>query len=152
MSNTTATVVDLQIRPIRDADVETVVALWNACGLTRLHNNPQDDITQARLEPCSEILVGWHGQNIIASIMVGHDGHRGCVYYVSVHPDQQDKGIGQQIMKAAEAWLEERGIRKMNVMIRTSNRAVQAFYAGLGYEPAEIAVMSKWLRTDEEKR
>ena len=42
--------------------------------------------------------------------MVGHDGHRGWVYYVAVDPDQQGKDFGRAIMAAAEDWLRGQGV------------------------------------------
>ena len=36
-------------------------------------------------------------------------------------------------MRAAESWLRERGIRKVELMIRDTNTEVAAFYARLGY-------------------
>jgi hypothetical protein len=38
----------LNIQEIRDEDVEEVVALWEACGLTRPWNDPHADIAFAR--------------------------------------------------------------------------------------------------------
>jgi ribosomal protein S18 acetylase RimI-like enzyme len=48
-------------------------------------------------------------------------------------------------MSAAENWLSERGIRKMQIMVRETNQAVIEFYKKLGYEIAPRTVMQKWL-------
>ena len=55
--------------------------------------------------PNSTVLVGRDGGAIVATAMVGHDGHRGWVYYVAVDPDRRGKGYGRVIMNAAEDWL-----------------------------------------------
>ena len=44
------------------------------------------------------MLVGRDGGAIVATAMVGHDGHRGWVYYVAVDPDHRGKGYGRAIM------------------------------------------------------
>ena len=49
---------------------------------------------------------------IVATAMVGHDGHRGWVYYVAVDPDRRSRGYGRAIMNAAEDWLRAAGIAK----------------------------------------
>ncbi len=77
--------------------------------------------------------------------MVGHDGHRGWVYYVAVDPEIQGEGIGRLVMEAAEAWLRERGIRKIQLMVRDSNAVAQGFYRAIGYESSSVAVLAKWL-------
>ena len=64
------------------------------------------------------MLVGRAGAAIVATAMVGHDGHRGWVYYVAVDPDSQGKGLGRAIMKAAEDWLRAAGIAKLQLLVR----------------------------------
>jgi ribosomal protein S18 acetylase RimI-like enzyme len=78
-------------------------------------------------------------------VLVGHDGHRGAVYYVAVDPDHRNKGFGRAILTAAEDWLRARGILKLNLMVRADNTQVQAFYETQGYDEQERSVYAKWL-------
>ena len=139
---------ELEFRVMNAGEQETVVELWRACGLTRPHNDPYRDIEKARSKPNSEILVGLDNGKIIASVMVGHDGHRGVVYYVSADPAVQGKGIGKSIMSVAENWLLDQGIWKLNLMIRPDNVAVRSFYQKLGYEVEERTVMARRLEPE----
>ena len=84
-------------------------------------------------------------QRIVASALVGHDGHRGWVYYVAVDPDCRHKGYGRVIMDAAEDWLRARGIEKLQLMVRPDNGQVQAFYQSLGYVEQARIIYAKWL-------
>ena len=135
----------LSIAPIEDDDVASVVALWERCGLTRPWNDPAADIALARRGDSAAVLVGRDGCNIVASVLVGHDGHRGWVYYVSVDPDCRGKGFGRIIMTAAEQWLRERGILKLMLIVRRDNAKVQAFYETLDYAEQERILYAKWL-------
>ncbi|HAM47022.1 MAG TPA: GNAT family N-acetyltransferase, partial [Alphaproteobacteria bacterium] len=83
------------------------MSLWQACELTRPHNDPYQDIALARGKANSDVLVAELKGEIISSVMVGHDGHRGWVYYLSVAPDRQGQGLGQKMMRAAEAFLDK---------------------------------------------
>ena len=139
------TSVALTIAPIADADVAAVAALWQRCGLTRPWNDPASDIAFARKGPNSAVLVGREANAIVASVMVGHDGHRGWVYYVAVDPDHRQKKYGRVIMDAAENWLRERGIEKLMLLVRSDNTAVKAFYEQLGYDAQERVIYAKWL-------
>jgi ribosomal protein S18 acetylase RimI-like enzyme len=139
------TSVALTIAPIADADVTAVAALWQRCGLTRPWNDPTSDITFARKGPNSAVLVGREANAIVASVMVGHDGHRGWVYYVAVDPDHRQKKYGRVVMDAAENWLRERGIEKLMLLVRSDNTAVKAFYEQLGYDEQERVIYAKWL-------
>ena len=135
----------LSIAPIEDDDVASVIALWERCGLTRPWNDPGADIALARRGDNAMVLVGRDDCNIVASVMVGHDGHRGWVYYVSVDPACRGKGFGRTIMAAAEQWLRERGILKLMLIVRRDNAKVQAFYETLDYSEQERILYAKWL-------
>jgi ribosomal protein S18 acetylase RimI-like enzyme len=140
----------LTIRAMADGDEAAVIALWQACGLTRPWNNPAQDIAFARGRPGSDVLVGLHEGRIVASVMVGHDGHRGAMYYVSVDPVCRGRGYGREIIAAAEGWMRERGVWKANLLVRTGNEAVLAFYEELGYAAGNSVQIEKWL--DPSKR
>jgi ribosomal protein S18 acetylase RimI-like enzyme len=135
----------LMIAPIADSDVSAVAALWQACELTRPWNDPAADIAQARRGPDSAVLVGRDRESLVASVMVGHDGHRGWVYYVAIDPAHRGKGRGREIMNAAEQWLRQRGIEKLMLLVRSDNTKVQAFYESLGYDEQERVIYAKWL-------
>ncbi|MDO9060511.1 MAG: GNAT family acetyltransferase, partial [Bradyrhizobium sp.] len=104
--------------PIGVADTAGVISLWQRCGLTRPWNDPAADIALARTGANATVLVGRDGDAIVATAMVGHDGHRGWVYYVATDPEHRGKGHGRAIMDAAEDWLRLAGIEKLQLMVR----------------------------------
>jgi ribosomal protein S18 acetylase RimI-like enzyme len=140
-----STATPLAIAPLEDADIAAVIALWQRCGSTRPWNDPAADIALARQGSNAAVLLGRDGDTIVASVLVGHDGHRGGVYYVTVDPEHRNKGFGRAIMNAAEDWLRARGILKLNLMVRADNTQVQAFYETLDYDEQERIVYAKWL-------
>jgi ribosomal protein S18 acetylase RimI-like enzyme len=133
------------IAPIIDSDTADVVALWQACGLTRPWNDPASDIAHARKGPNATILIGRDDGMIVATVLVGHDGHRGWVYYLAVDPDHRHMGYGRIMMEAAERWLRERGIEKLQLLVRPDNTSVKDFYQSLGYAMQERIIYAKWL-------
>lgn len=139
---------DLLIRPYRPEDRDAVVALWQRCGLTVWYNDPDRDIALWRASANAEIFVGEADAGIVATVCVGHDGHRGNPYYVAVDPDARGRGYGRRMMRRAEAWLARLGVAKMNVMIRETNEEVRAFYRSIGYEETPRLVMGRWLTAD----
>lgn len=133
------------VRAARASDRPALAALWEACGLTRPWNDPAKDFAFALAGPASTVLVIEREGRIVASAMVGHDGHRGAVYYVASDPELRGQGLGRAIMAAAEAWLAERGVWKLNLMVRRGNEGALGFYAALGYDEEAVSVMSKRL-------
>jgi ribosomal protein S18 acetylase RimI-like enzyme len=77
--------------------------------------------------------------------MVGHDGHRGWVYYLAVTPSARSCGHGRAMMRACEAWLVERNVPKLNVMVRDDNATARGFYTSLGYGVSDVVVLSRTL-------
>lgn len=142
-------IMDLTFKPADAADEDAVAALWRECGLTVPYNDPAADFRFALGREASDVLVAREGGRqtgrIVASVMVGHDGHRGWLYYVAVAPALQGKGIGAQIVAAGEEWLKARGVVKVQLLVRETNTRVVAFYEKLGFEIAPRVVMSKWI-------
>ncbi len=135
----------MKVMPIVDADIPVVIDLWQRCNLARPWNDSAADIALARRDENSDILIGRDGDNIVASVLVGHDGHRGWVYYVAVDPGHQGKDFGRAIMAAAEDWLRARGIEKLMLLVRSDNTKVQKFYEKLDYVEQDRVIYAKWL-------
>jgi len=136
----------LAITCIEDRDVPDVIRLWQRAGLVREWNDPAGDIALARRDSNATVLLGRGDDGtLVASLLVGHDGHRGWVYYVSVDPDHRFKDYGRQTMTAAEDWLRARGIIKLQLMVRGDNPKVHAFYQSLGYYDQRRVTFAKWL-------
>jgi ribosomal protein S18 acetylase RimI-like enzyme len=136
----------LTIRQAAAEDEQAVIALWRVCDLVASYNDPAADFAFAKAGPCSDVLVGVDetGQ-IKGSVMVGHDGHRGWLYYVASDPDSRGAGFGRQMVTAAEAWLRERNVVKAQLLVRETNTKVVSFYEHLGFEVAPRVLMGKWL-------
>src|ERR1700681_86780 len=121
-------------------------ALWRACDLVASYNDPAADFRFAKAGPCSDVLVAVDDAGDVAgSVMVGHDGHRGWLYYVAAHPTSRSKGVGRRMVQAAEDWLRQRGIVKVQLLVRETNTKVVSFYEHLDFEVAPRVVLSRWL-------
>ena len=131
-------------------DAGAVVALWDACGLTRPWNDAHADFALAVAGPASAVLVAREGGALAGSVMVGFDGHRGWVYYLAVAPGRRRGGIGRALMAAAEVWLRVRGAPKIQLMVREDNAAALGFYEALGLERQKVVTLGRFLgRTGE---
>ena len=136
------------IRTFDAADTDAVVQLWTDCGLVRPWNDPHRDIQRKVNEQPELFLVGESDGQVIATGMIGYDGHRGWVNYLAVTPDRQGSGLGRLLMARAEELLTERGCPKLNLQIRAGNTAVIEFYRSLGYVEDEAISMGKRLIPD----
>ena len=139
---------DVKIRDFSVSDTERVVALWNRCGLTRPWNDPYKDISRKMSDNNGAFWVADHAEVVVASVMIGYDGHRGSINYLAVVPEYQRSGLGAELMRRAEHFLIERGCPKVSFCVRRNNEAVLAFYQELGYEIDDIHFLGKRLISD----
>jgi ribosomal protein S18 acetylase RimI-like enzyme len=138
----------MDIRPYRASDEAAVVALWQACDLTRPWNDPHKDIAR-KLQVHPELfLVGEVQGHLMASAMFGYEGHRGWVNYLAVAPEHQRQGHAEALMRHGEALLLGKGCPKINLQVRASNASVLAFYQSLGYLDDQVVSMGKRLIPD----
>ena len=167
----------LIFRPYQERDLQSVVQLWHQAGLLVPWNNPFLDI-QRKVEHSNHdfwLLFGEgtgfakghsfdlenlanqndssgsnyvEGQTLIATLMLGYEGHRGVVNYLAVHPEWQGSGLGKQLMAFAEQQLIEKGCPKINLFVRATNQAVVNFYEKLGYQEEKAVAFGKRLIPD----
>ncbi|WP_237153592.1 GNAT family acetyltransferase [Oryzibacter oryziterrae] len=121
------------IGPLDAGDRNDVIGLWGRAGLIRPWNDPDSDIDLALSTPESTVLVAKRSDRVAGAVMVGHDGHRGAIYYLAVDPEAQRGGIGRALVAAAEDWCKAHGHAKINLLVRRENAKVLAFYEAIGY-------------------
>lgn len=137
------------VRPFQQNDTSVVVQLWQRCGLIRPWNNPYLDI-QRKLETQPDwLLVGLINGVIVASVMVGDEGHRGWINYLAVEPSYQRRGLARQLMLTAEQHLLSVGCPKINLQIRIDNIAASEFYESLGFTQDQAVCYGKRLIQDD---
>jgi ribosomal protein S18 acetylase RimI-like enzyme len=135
----------VHLTDITPADFPAVVALWEEAGLTRPWNPPVMDLQRALDTETATVLGAVRADSLVGTVMVGHDGHRGWVYYLAVATAERGTGVGRALMQAAETWLADRGAVKVQLMVRETNTAVTGFYDRLGYADADVRVLAKRL-------
>jgi ribosomal protein S18 acetylase RimI-like enzyme len=135
----------LNIRPFQPEDEAAVVNLWQRCALVVPWNDPHKDIaTKLAFQP-ELFFVGELDGQVVASVMVGYEGHRGWVNYLAVHPEHQRRGFGRQIMIHAESVLRDLGCPKLNLQVRETNLGVREFYESLGFTSDHVIGLGKRL-------
>lgn len=130
-------------RCFQKGDEEPVVNLWKACNLVVPQNDPYLDIEKKMAFQPNLFLLGILEETIIASIMIGYEGHRGWINYLAVAPEHRKQGYGRKLMEIAEIKLKAIGCPKINIQVRTTNKAVIAFYKRIGFLDDRVIGMGK---------
>ena len=103
----------MRISDLTETDTDAAAKLWLQVGLTRPWNPPEQDLRRALAGTTSTVLGAFDADALVGTVMVGHDGHRGWVYYLAVDHAQRGTGLGRSLMAAAEDWLRAHGAVKV---------------------------------------
>src|SRR4249919_552571 len=85
----------LETRALTAGDRNATTALWELAGLVRPWNQPDVDFDRALDGSKSKVLGELEGDALFATAMVGHDLHRGWVYYFAVDPGARVRDLGR---------------------------------------------------------
>jgi ribosomal protein S18 acetylase RimI-like enzyme len=140
----------LKIRAFLEEDAGAVVSLWERCGLVRSTNDPFKDIARKQKVRGDLFLVGLAGTEIVASAMVGYEGHRGWINYFAVCPRHRRRGHGRAMMAEVQRLLAAEGCPKINLQVRGSNSDAVGFYTAIGFVQDEVLSFGKRLEHDDQ--
>jgi len=137
---------DIKVESYRSEYFEGVRSLWREAFPDDPPWNAANVAIPAKLAVQPELFfVALDGVEVVGSIVVGYDGHRGWLYMLAVSNSHRRRHIGSALVQEAEARLAAMGCQKINLQVRTSNAAVVEFYKKLGYMIEERISMGKRL-------
>ena len=123
------------IQPFLLDDYASVHALWEACEGIGLHDDvdSRDGIARYLERNPGLSFVARDGDRIVGAVLAGHDGRRGYLHHLAVHPDARHRGLGRQLVAAALAALRAQGITKCHIFVFRDNPAGRAFWESCGW-------------------
>lgn len=125
----------MEIRKYRDADFAGIDALWKEAFPKDPHWNRAANAVPAKTSFQPDLLfVAVNDGKVVGSVMAGYDGHRGWLYAVAVCQSYRRSGLGTKLVRKAEEALRSLGCGKINLQVRSTNKAVVQFYEDLGYQ------------------
>jgi len=68
----------------------------------------------------------------------------GLLWDISVSPSMRGRGLGRQLVDAAEAALKAQGISEMRLYVLAANKRAQALYRELGYGDYELFMAKRF--------
>jgi GNAT superfamily N-acetyltransferase len=74
---------------------------------------------------------------LIASVLISHDGQRGWINRLAVHPSFQGRGYAKQLLSYAEDYFRKVGIILWSALIEKENHRSQEFFEKQDYSKHE---------------
>lgn len=125
---------------------EAIVDLWKKCNLIVPQNDPVEDIEKKLAFQPELFFVELLNGQVIGSVMVGYEGHRGWMNYLAVLPEHQRHGYGRKLVERAVEELKKLGCLKVNVQVRESNLSAVRFYKHLGFKVDNVISLGMRLK------
>ncbi len=151
-------------------DYEQILALWQEAGL---HIRPEgrDSLPafagqvgagtqhviglRSRAEPPAASPAGQEGVQakqagrLVAVALLTHDGRKGWINRLAVHPAYRRQGLAQALLAEAERWFTaDCGLEVWAALIESGNLASRTLFDGMGYQPYDVVYVSKRTRPD----
>lgn len=141
MNETTWTVVTLTA-----LDYEAVRKLWELAGLhiKPIGRDSQEQFAQ-QLATGLQTVIGVQAEGkLIGVVLATHDGRKGWINRLAVHPDYRRQGVGKRLIDEAERVLHEQGMQIIAALIEDHNTASLALFQHAGYSDfSEIHYVTK---------
>ena len=130
-------VMKYEVRAITIDDYDANYELWNSTEQSRPAMNPVDDSREGierylRRNPHT-CFAAVAEDRIVGVILTGHDGRRGMIHHMCVHPDYRRNGIASELVAVAEESLKSEGIQKVFGLVFKDNETANQFWEKQGY-------------------
>ena len=130
------------IRPATAGDYERLVALWTAAGVKlQTGGRERKSAFLRQIEQFADLyLVAGDGDELVGVVLGTHDGRKGWISRLAVHPGYQRRGVGAALVSACDAAIRAQGIEIVCALVETGNAASAALFEKLGFR-ADVPVL-----------
>lgn len=146
---------DGRVRPARPQEIDRVAALWGLitdhhAGLDPLFRMRRGPVAEGELrellralqrDPDAEIFVFDHAGTPEGLCIVRIDRappileetERAEISDVGVRPTFRRRGVARRLVEAAQGWVRDRGVARIEIQVARGNAEGQAFWRAMGY-------------------
>ncbi|KKB62178.1 GCN5 family acetyltransferase [Robbsia andropogonis] len=136
-----------QIREMTIDDYDGVRAMWEATpGVSVRDADSKAAVTRYLLRNPALSFVALADDQMVATIMAGHDGRRGYLQHLVVLPAYRRRGIANALVEQTLAALEALGIHKSHLEVLCTNVEGAAFWARQGWQRRDDITRYSFIR------
>src|SRR5436190_4652475 len=108
------------IRPATIDDISAVLDLWRRAGAEPTHTDDVGSIRRLIDHDPDALIVAEVDGAVAGSVIAAWDGWRGSIYRIAVALEHQRRGLGRQLLAAAESRLVSAGaVRSQAIVVET---------------------------------
>ncbi len=123
------------VLPFEERHIEAALTLYRGCpgvGLSSGDTTPEIARFLARNPECSAVVETPAG-SLVGAALCGHDGRRGFLYHLAVHPDERGHGLGRALVAHCAGALRAAGIPRLSIHVFANNLDGAQFWHKLGW-------------------
>lgn len=93
----------------------------------------ENSIRETASQPHAVIFGEWEGDSLLGYLIFYFVMDEGEIARIAVAPESRRQGAGGRLLRQADAFCAERGIRRMLLDVRESNISAREFYEKHGF-------------------
>lgn len=124
-------------------DYDEVMALWQATEGVGLSKADEPEAIRRYLErnPGMSFVARGEDGALLGAVLSGHDGRRGFLHHLAVHPDCRGQGIGRALVERCMEALANEGIDKCHLFVFKNNYTGRTFWEKTGWSERTTLVL-----------
>lgn len=116
-----------------DAELfDSITAIWNATGVSNPARADSFEAIQYNLDNGGMLLLACIDEVLAGVVWLSHDFRRLYIHHMAVAPEQQNKGIGRQLLLEAVSIARVKGYQA-KLEVHNTNDAARHLYASCGF-------------------
>ena len=126
----------IQIRTVTIEDYDAMIELWKRANLPfKPKGRESKRMVEKQMEAFPELFIGaFHEGKLVGVVIGSYDGRmKGWINRLAVDLQYRRKGVAQQLVKAVEKVLEERGATIFCALIEAPNNESLGLFRRMGY-------------------
>lgn len=125
-----------RLDPTTKPDLDRLIGLWTAAGLAYKPDGRDSQEAIARqMAGGTHVFLALETDegHLAGAVLATHDGRKGWINRLAVHPDYRRHGLGQMLIEAAEDVLRKQDIQIIAALIEPKNDASLMLFQKAGY-------------------
>jgi ribosomal protein S18 acetylase RimI-like enzyme len=116
-------------------DYEAVRELWEQAGLPikAIGRDSREQFAGQLAGGLQTVFGARLGDRLVGVVVATHDGRKGWINRLAVHPDFRRQGLGLRLIAEAERALHDQGLQVMAALIEDWNTPSLALFERAGY-------------------